>query len=74
MVEPWIEEWLLNSPPGSKAAAKEFGVDLTLLLEQPRLTPQRRLDCLQGEMKCFASLIKSRKSQNRNAGKSDRPY
>ena len=46
-----IEEKLLNPRPGSKiAAAKEFGIDLTLLLEQLRLTPQERIDRLQQEM------------------------
>ena len=34
------EEFLLNPPPGSKAeSAKQYGVDLTLLIEQLRLTP-----------------------------------
>jgi hypothetical protein len=32
-LNPKVEEWLLNPPPGSEAAvAKEFGVDLTLLI------------------------------------------
>jgi len=43
-----IEEQLLNPKPGSKAAAaKEFGIDLTLLIEQLRLTPEERLRDLQ---------------------------
>jgi hypothetical protein len=42
------EEWLRNPPPGSKAAAaKEYGVDLTLLIEQLRRTPEERLRQLQ---------------------------
>lgn len=45
-----IEAWLLNPPPGSKAAAaRDFGIDLTLTLENLRLTPEeriRRLDAL----------------------------
>ncbi len=46
-----IEEKLLNPKPGSKvAAAKEFGIDLTLLLRQLRLTPQQRIDELQAAM------------------------
>lgn len=48
---PKMEEWLLNPPPGSKvAAAKEAGVDLELLIENLRLTPQERLEKLQKEM------------------------
>ena len=34
---------LLNPQPGSRAAAaRDFGVDLSLLLEQLRLTPEER--------------------------------
>ncbi len=45
-------EIFLNPPPGSKlAAAKEFGVDLTLLAENLRLNPQERIDKLQGAMR-----------------------
>ncbi|MEO8025247.1 MAG: hypothetical protein ABI823_02175 [Bryobacteraceae bacterium] len=34
---------LRNPPPGSKIeAAKEFGIDLSLLVEQLRLTPAER--------------------------------
>jgi hypothetical protein len=43
-----IEDKLLNPRPGSKvAAAKEFGIDLTLLLVNLRLTPEQRLEKLQ---------------------------
>ena len=46
------EEKLLNPKPGSKiAAAKEFGIDLTLLVENLRLTPQERVDNLQKSMR-----------------------
>lgn len=46
-----IEEQLLNPLPGSKAAAaKEFGIDLTLLIRQLRMTPQERINELQQEM------------------------
>jgi hypothetical protein len=38
------EEKLLNPRPGSTIAeAKDFGIDLTLLLENLRLTPAERL-------------------------------
>ncbi len=40
-----IEEKLLNPKPGSKAAAaKEFGIDLTLLVRNLSLTPEERLN------------------------------
>jgi hypothetical protein len=38
------EDRLRNPAPGSQiAAAKEYGIDLTLILEQLRLTPEERL-------------------------------
>ena len=46
------EEKLLNPKPGSKiAAAKEFGIDLTLLIKNLRLTPQERVNNLQKSMR-----------------------
>jgi hypothetical protein len=37
------ERRLLNPAPGTRtAAAKDFGIDLTLLLDQLRLTPAER--------------------------------
>ena len=39
-----IEDYFLNPPPGSAAErAAEFGVDLTLTLENLRLTPEERI-------------------------------
>ena len=39
-----IEAWLLNPPPGSKAAAaRDYGIDLTLTIENLRLTPEQRI-------------------------------
>jgi hypothetical protein len=36
--------YLSNPPPGSKAfAAREYGIDLTLLAENLKLTPTQRL-------------------------------
>ena len=59
-----IEEKLLNPKPGSKvAAAKEFGIDLTLLLRQLRLTPQERIDELQSAMEFMEELSKARKKR-----------
>ncbi len=43
-----IEEWFCHPPPGSKAAAaREFGIDLTLTLINLRQTPEQRLLTLQ---------------------------
>ena len=56
MKENW-EALLLNPPPNSKIAqAKEFGIDLTLLLRKLRLTPQQRLDELQQAMESLEML------------------
>ena len=53
------EEKLLNPRPGSKiAAAKEFGIDLSLLVRQLRLTPEERLDELQNAMDSFENFAK----------------
>jgi hypothetical protein len=39
------EQRLLHPEPGSRcAAARDFGIDLTLLLEQLRLTPAERAE------------------------------
>ena len=57
-----IEERLLNPKPGSKAAAaKEFGIDLTLLVENLRLTPDQRVRNLQQAMYGIEELLKSSK-------------
>ncbi|MEQ1765242.1 MAG: hypothetical protein ABL984_19090 [Pyrinomonadaceae bacterium] len=38
------EKLLLNPPPGSRiAAARDYGIDLTLLVENLRLTPAQRI-------------------------------
>ncbi len=45
------EEKLLNPKPGSKIAeAVRYGLDLTLVVENLRRTPQQRLERLQGAM------------------------
>jgi hypothetical protein len=55
------EEKLLNPRPGSKiAAAKEFGIDLTLLVAKLRKSPQERIDELQSGMKFLAELETAR--------------
>jgi hypothetical protein len=60
-----IEERLLNPKPGSEiAAAKEFGIDLTLLVENLRLTPDQRVRNLQKAMYGVEELLKSSKRKN----------
>jgi len=56
------EEKLLNPRPGSKiAAARDFGIDLTLTASQLRLTPQQRIDYLQAAMRGLDELARARK-------------
>ncbi|MEZ5428146.1 MAG: hypothetical protein R2747_17875 [Pyrinomonadaceae bacterium] len=56
------EEKLLNPRPGSKiAAAQEFGIDLTLLVGQLRLTPEERLNELQSAMESLEDFAKQAK-------------
>jgi hypothetical protein len=57
------EEKLLNPRPGSKAAAaRDFGIDLTLTAGQLRLSPQERIDSLQANMKALAELDRAREA------------
>ena len=64
-----IGELFKNPRPGSKiAAAKEFGIDLTLTFEQLKKTPQERLEDLQGAMKGLEEVARAGKEwrkQNR---------
>ena len=58
------EQKLLNPRPGSKiAAARDFGIDLTLTASQLRLTPQQRIDNLQAGMKFLAELDRAREDR-----------
>jgi hypothetical protein len=55
------EEKLLNPRPGSKIAeARDFGIDLTLVAERLRKTPQERIDDLQESMRFLDELDKAR--------------
>jgi hypothetical protein len=57
------EEKLLNPRPGSKIAeARDFGIDLTLVVERLRQTPQERIENLQSSMKFFEELNRARKN------------
>ena len=52
-----VEDYFLNPPPGSAAArAVEFGIDLTLTLENLRLTPEERIRKLDEHLAGIASL------------------
>jgi hypothetical protein len=51
------EDHFLNPPPGSAAArAVEFGIDLTLTLENLRLTPEERIRQLDNHLAGIAKL------------------
>ena len=51
------EDYFLNPPPGSAAArAAEFGVDLTLTLENLRLSPEQRIRKLDDHIAGIAKL------------------
>lgn len=55
-----IEDYFLNPPPGSAAArAAEFGIDLTLTLENLRLTPEERVRKLDDFIRSVEKLRKS---------------
>lgn len=52
-----------NPPPGSKmAAAKEFGIDLTLVLRRLTLTPDERADDLEGAL-AFVEVLRQAAKQ-----------
>ena len=54
------EDYFLNPPPGSAAArAVEFGIDLTLTLENLRLTPEERIRQLESFIRGVAELKNS---------------
>lgn len=63
------EEKLLNPRPGSKiAAAQDFGIDLTLLVENLRLTPAERIkknDALINDMVKFERAVTKAKREAR---------
>jgi len=47
-----LYELFMNPPPGSKiAAAKEYGVDLTLLLHNLTLTPTERVQAMESALR-----------------------
>ena len=51
ILDPEVEQRLREPPPGSAIeAARDFGIDLTLLIERLRLTPDERVRQLQQAM------------------------
>lgn len=72
MNEKAIEKLLNPSSGGKIAAAKEFGIDLTLLVRKLKLTPEQRLEELQQAMLSFDELRreaeKSRKNDKHQTG------
>lgn len=51
------DDYFLNPPPGSAAArAVEFGTDLTLTLENLRLTPEERIRKLDNHLTGIAKM------------------
>ncbi len=55
-----IESYFLDPPPGSAAArAAEFGIDLTLTLENLRLTPEERIRKIDDFIESIAKLKSS---------------
>lgn len=56
-----LEERLLNPAPGSAiAAARDYGIDLTLLLDRLRRTPEERLHDLEGAAAFFKAIRERR--------------
>jgi hypothetical protein len=58
-----LTQLIVEPPPGSKlAAAKEYGIDLTLLVESLELTPTERLRRLDKAQPLMAELQRCRKA------------
>jgi hypothetical protein len=59
------EEKLLNPRPGGKiAAARDYGIDLTLVVENLRLTPEQRLEKLRQAAISFDELKRESRRLN----------
>jgi hypothetical protein len=64
---PEEEDYFLNPPPGSAAArAVEFGIDLTLVLENLRLSPEDRIRKLDSHLAGIAKLKETARIIGRN--------
>jgi aspartyl/asparaginyl beta-hydroxylase (cupin superfamily) len=52
-----LEQRLINPPPGSALeSARKFGIDLSLLAERLRLSPEERLRDLQQVMRALEQI------------------
>jgi hypothetical protein len=68
-MRPDIEEYFLNPPPGSAAArAVEFGIDLTLTLQNLRLTPEERIRKLDAFIEDISKLRAAARKQKPGNG------
>ncbi len=64
-----IGELIRNPRPGSKiAAAKEFGIDLTLTFEQLKKTPQQRVDDQQSAMRSLEEFRRQAEKRRKQKG------
>lgn len=64
------EDKLRDPPPGSRiAAARDFGIDLTLLIERLRKTPEERVRDLQQAIEGLEKI----RGKARSGGVSGRP-
>ena len=67
------EDYFLNPPPGSAAArAVEFGIDLTLTLENLRLTPEERIRKLEDHIAGIAKMKATAKYLGRHGASHDK--
>ena len=66
-----IRQLFMNPRPGSKvAAAKEFGIDLTLTFGQLKKTPQERVDHQQSAMRSLEEFRRQvKESRERRNGR-----
>jgi len=59
-----LEERLINPPPGSALeAARNFGIDLSLLAERLRLSPEERLRDLHQVMRALEQIRGAARSE-----------
>jgi hypothetical protein len=74
-MRPDIEEYFLNPPPGSAAErAVEFGIDLSLTLENLRLTPEERIRKLDAFIEDITNLRTAVQRQNPHNGSIKQDY
>ena len=68
-----LAEKLLNPTPGSRIdAARNFGVDLTMLAERLRLSPEERLEDLQrviDDLEEMTALVRAHDKAQRDAAR-----